>query len=208
MKLRKLAEDARFLMEGDDKKWVDDPWLSQLDWTPKTAGKSRGISPIISNERISPELDTVDVGLTDTKPAWFLQVVSEPFAKSTIERVVPILLSLSFNGHPLHYNTKQRWYYLLDDQITPLELIAGKKTLHILSRYALKLFKGGQMCSVDPELTLALCGGQRNEETRHRIITLAESILRTPTGVITNDPWLSQLDWTPVPSAPDRKSVV
>ena len=49
-KLRKLAEDARLLMDGDDKKWVDDPWLSQLDWTPKIAGKSRGVSPIISNE--------------------------------------------------------------------------------------------------------------------------------------------------------------
>jgi DNA polymerase gamma 1 len=50
VKLRKLAEDARTLMDGDDKKWVDDPWLSQLDWTPKVARKSRGITSIISNE--------------------------------------------------------------------------------------------------------------------------------------------------------------
>lgn len=48
MKLRKLAEDARTLM--DDKKWMDDPWLSQLDWTPKIAGRSRGINPVPSNE--------------------------------------------------------------------------------------------------------------------------------------------------------------
>jgi DNA polymerase gamma 1 len=50
LKLRKLAEDARTLMDGDCKKWVNDPWLSQLDWTPKVAGKSRGITPITSDE--------------------------------------------------------------------------------------------------------------------------------------------------------------
>lgn len=50
LKLRKLAEDARTLMDGDGKKWSDDPWLSQLDWTPKVAGKSRGITPITSDE--------------------------------------------------------------------------------------------------------------------------------------------------------------
>lgn len=50
LKLRKLAEDARTLMDDDGKKWVDDPWLSQLDWTPKAARESRGIIPITSDE--------------------------------------------------------------------------------------------------------------------------------------------------------------
>jgi DNA polymerase gamma 1 len=36
-----LAEEARGRME--DVSWKDDPWLSQLDWTPKIAGKSRGV---------------------------------------------------------------------------------------------------------------------------------------------------------------------
>ena len=40
-KLKKLAEEAKSLMESD--KWKGDPWLSQLDWTPKVAGKSRGV---------------------------------------------------------------------------------------------------------------------------------------------------------------------
>lgn len=42
-KLKKLAEDARLLMGGE--KWKENVWLSQLDWTPKVAGKSRGIFP-------------------------------------------------------------------------------------------------------------------------------------------------------------------
>ena len=36
-----LAEQARELMAEDC--WKGDPWLGQLDWTPKVAGRSRGI---------------------------------------------------------------------------------------------------------------------------------------------------------------------
>ena len=136
-----------------------------------------------------------------------MQIISEPFTKLTIERVVPILLKLSFNGHPLHYNTKQRWHYFLDGQVTPLELIAGKKTLRLLSKYAPKRFKDGALCSIDPEFALALCDGQRSEETHQRLITLAESTVQTPPAEIRDDPWLSQLDWTPVPSASSPKSI-
>jgi DNA polymerase gamma 1 len=42
-KLKDLAEEARLMME--DGRWKDDVWLSQLDWTPKVAGKSRGVIP-------------------------------------------------------------------------------------------------------------------------------------------------------------------
>lgn len=49
IKLKKLAEDAKLMM--DSGKWKEDVWLSQLDWTPKVAGKSRGIFPaeVVSN---------------------------------------------------------------------------------------------------------------------------------------------------------------
>ena len=42
-KLETLAEEAFAMAESE--KWKDNPWLSQLDWTPKVAGKSRGILP-------------------------------------------------------------------------------------------------------------------------------------------------------------------
>ncbi|KAG1862190.1 DNA polymerase family A-domain-containing protein [Suillus subluteus] len=46
-----LADADRVYKELDGKvkrrtkSWKDDPWLSQLDWTPKVAGKSRGVVP-------------------------------------------------------------------------------------------------------------------------------------------------------------------
>jgi len=70
------------------------------------------------------------------------------------------LLKLSFNGHPLHYNKKQGWHYLVDGEVTPLEFVARKKTVHVLSKRALKFFDGGQLCSINSELTLALCNGR------------------------------------------------
>ena len=94
----------------------------------------------------------------------------------------------------------------MDDQVAPLELIAGKKTLHILSRYAPKLFKSGKLCSVDLEFALELCEGQRCEATRQKIITLAESTLQTSAAEIADDPWLCQLDWTSVPFIPSPKA--
>jgi DNA polymerase gamma 1 len=40
-RLGNLAIEAKDMMENE--KWKDDVWLQQLDWTPKVAGKSRGI---------------------------------------------------------------------------------------------------------------------------------------------------------------------
>jgi DNA polymerase gamma 1 len=44
-KLKSLAEEARDMMNDGEERWKFDPWLSQLDWTPKVAGKSRGVPP-------------------------------------------------------------------------------------------------------------------------------------------------------------------
>lgn len=41
-RLLDLAERTKAMAEGE--KWKDDVWLSQLDWTPKKAGNSRGVS--------------------------------------------------------------------------------------------------------------------------------------------------------------------
>jgi len=42
--LKEIAEGARCLVDAPEK-WKEDPWLNQLDWTPKAVGKSRGIVP-------------------------------------------------------------------------------------------------------------------------------------------------------------------
>ena len=39
-RLLSLAEEAKLLMGTES--WKNDDWLSQMDWAPKVAGKSRG----------------------------------------------------------------------------------------------------------------------------------------------------------------------
>ena len=60
-RLKELVEEAKDLAKAsvnDDgnepiwdevglRKWERDPWLSQLDWTSKKAGKSRGVGCIM-----------------------------------------------------------------------------------------------------------------------------------------------------------------
>jgi DNA polymerase gamma 1 len=45
-RLVEMAVDAKNLAE--DEKWKGDPWLEQMDWTPKKAGPSRGIISEVS----------------------------------------------------------------------------------------------------------------------------------------------------------------
>ena len=48
-RLAELANQALslFLTDPGQEKWKDDVWLSQLDWTPKVASKSRGVLPTV-----------------------------------------------------------------------------------------------------------------------------------------------------------------
>ncbi|KAF8492208.1 DNA polymerase family A-domain-containing protein [Russula emetica] len=83
-RLVNLAIEARNAMENE--KWKDDVWLRQLDWTPKVAGKSRGIG--------------ISEAVADKKtlaPAWYKELLSlGPFSARVLNRTLPLLLKLSF----------------------------------------------------------------------------------------------------------------
>lgn len=51
-RLLELAHQAKDMMEGEQ--WKEDVWLSQLDWTPKVAGKTRGIGVVGITHSIMP----------------------------------------------------------------------------------------------------------------------------------------------------------
>ena len=52
-RLVELADDAKTLLH--DEAWRGDVWLSQLDWTPKFPGKTRGVEvPPKPVSRLSP----------------------------------------------------------------------------------------------------------------------------------------------------------
>ncbi|KAF5386610.1 hypothetical protein D9615_001930 [Tricholomella constricta] len=204
-KLKKLAEDARSLMDGGER-WKDDVWLSQLDWTPKAAGKSRGIFPPPEAEEAAPPLvaaeelneapvtsEATPTSNEEILPAWYQEVLANPCGQKTIERILPLLLKLTYDGYPLQYNYKERWHTVVEDEVQRISTASGKKTQQILcSRHAPVHLQSGAMASIDPQLVLELSKGDKSEAIQARVLQLARSIYESGQQ---DDPWLRQLDW-------------
>jgi DNA polymerase gamma 1 len=248
--LKDLAEKAVKLM--DKERWRDDVWLSQLDWTPKVAGKSRGIihpdevylrslsdSYIFTDYftiqptfEAQPPTQSLDARSTSQHlPAWYARLLSDPLSKHVIQRTLPLLLHLSFDGHPLIYTPAEKWHFLPpaslssasspDIDIGPIIARlpnAGKtKTAHILGqKHGLKYLRNGRMGSSDLDLALAISsyptttnhtGKDVNEEDlTKRVLELAKRTYDlTDRSQIKEDSWLSQLDWSIIDASPDAQ---
>ncbi|KAF9524671.1 gamma DNA-directed DNA polymerase [Crepidotus variabilis] len=195
-KLKELAEEAKRLMDTGEEKWRDDPWLSQLDWTPKVASKSRGIV----QELFEPVPTTVPSlrpkALTDLRPAWYLQLIADPFSGPCLERILPLVLKISSEGQPMILDKKEGWYTLVDGNHVPVEIMKGKKTRKIIAKASIKFFERGQFASEHLDTALALCRGEKSEEVLQQVVSIADQVLDRGIEKRENDPWLSQLDWT------------
>jgi hypothetical protein len=104
---KRLIELATNTKEMTTKReWEKDPWLAQLDWTLKKAGKSRGVVSSVLFSLLSfcsshvkvqepdepvPEHDALQV---PEDPAWLSTLVTSP------PPIVPLLLKLAHNGFP------------------------------------------------------------------------------------------------------------
>ena len=131
-------------------------------------------------------------------PSWYMQILSDPFEKKVFERILPVLLNLSYDGHPMQYNYKERWHILINGQVVRLESSKVTKTTQVLcSKHALVYLQNGRMNSRDVDLALDLSTGKKGEDVRRRVLELAKSICETTdANKVDDDPWLRQLDWT------------
>jgi DNA polymerase gamma 1 len=72
---------------------AEDPWLSQLDWTPAKSGKNKGA------------------------PLWYRKAVlssEEAFPVGISSRLAPLLLRMTWNGKPLYHTRAKGWCYILE----------------------------------------------------------------------------------------------
>ncbi|TEB14046.1 gamma DNA-directed DNA polymerase [Coprinellus micaceus] len=197
-KLFKLAMDALAL--ADTEGWKDDPWLNQLDWTPKAAKESRGVMP-------SQPLEEAPVEPQERPPpSWFATLQRDPFANKSMEKIVPLLLRLSFDGHPLLYDKEERWHYIEDGRVCRVPTANGKRVTTIMSKkHVAKALDAGRLSSVDSRLVAAIVQGDRSDGVRDQILALADGIREEyQTQDEISDPWVSLLDW----SSSEKKSKV
>jgi DNA polymerase gamma 1 len=130
-------------------------------------------------------------------PSWYSDVLSNPVAQKTIKRILPLLLRLSYDGHPLQYNYKDYWHFLVQDEVTRIASSRDTKTTQILtSKHALAHLQGGTMGSCDVQLANDISRGERGADVQRRVVHLAKSVYdRIAAEKVDDDPWLRQLDW-------------
>jgi hypothetical protein len=96
-RLVNLAIEARNAMENEN--WKDDAWLQQLDWTPKIAGKSRGIG---IPEAVGFFLFFLSLGYADwcQRLRWFLRGTRNYYASAPSAQELLIVLFLFSSDFP------------------------------------------------------------------------------------------------------------
>ncbi|KAF2470207.1 DNA polymeras-like protein gamma [Lindgomyces ingoldianus] len=105
-RLVKLAEKALKVKEKPDI-YLNDPWLNQLDWSGQEVrmvkGKKKGDPPRPAARQKKPGM-----------PKWYKDLFAKndaPMSLTVRTRVAPILLKLSWDGHPLVWSDKHGWTY-------------------------------------------------------------------------------------------------
>ncbi|KAI5119106.1 hypothetical protein M0805_004876 [Coniferiporia weirii] len=190
-RLVELAEQAKALME--DGSWRNDVWLSQLDWTPKVAGKSRGIDV---PAKVKPKSRAKSSSSATSNPVWFEMLSTNgPFYPYVKNRILPLLFRLSFDKQPLRFSSDEGWTYVdKDGQVkrphgrdVRLHTIMGKSV-------GLKGLSSGRLSCIDVKSAMAVANGEENDKLAKIIMALAKEVL-TNEKELSDDPWISQLNW-------------
>jgi DNA polymerase gamma 1 len=117
-----------------------------------------------------------------------------------VHNILPLLLQVSYDSHPVHHSKEDGWHYLVDGQKQCWKTV---RAVNVFNKQTAKYFEAGRMSSVNKKLALALCAGDLADSDLARVHTLAKRVLKkTNRANVAEDPWLSQLDWAPVP--PDQ----
>ncbi|KAI0319735.1 DNA polymerase family A-domain-containing protein [Amylostereum chailletii] len=210
-RLTDLALEAKELMKSEQ--WKDDVWLSQLDWTPKIASKSRGTSETaLSTPAPAPVPDPPsenEENMASRPPAWYRELLgSKSFGPAILNRTLPLLLKLEFDGKPLQYSTQYGWHFIGSDGAERLPGATAKILSVLGPTHGIPHFKSGRLVSSDQEIALAVSSGDRSAALWDHILLLAERIVALYGKTFANDLWMQQLDWsTPKRSLPKTKTL-
>lgn len=141
----------------------------------------------------------------EKQPAWLRDLLRNGvFSAGSVNRVLPILLKLSFDRCPLQYTTEEKWHFIRDDKVTRPPSAGTKKILTILGpTHGVPYLKEGRLTASDASLALAIAGGERTPELEARVINLATSLADRED--YEQDPFLRQLDWRPIFATPRTK---
>ena len=135
-------------------------------------------------------------------PAWYNELSSlGPLSARIVNRTLPILLKLSFDGRCPQYSSAEKWHLVIDGQAVRPPAPGKSRVLSLLGKSnGLPMLQSGRMKANNHELALAVASGDQSEKLSQCILHLAEELSRLPAP--SDDPWLEQLDWTLVENMP------
>lgn len=138
-------------------------------------------------------------------PAWYNELLClGPFSARVLNRILPLLLKLSFDGHCPRYSSAEKWHLVIDGHVVRPPAPGKSKVLSLLGKSnGLSMLQSGHMTTDHGDLVLSIVGGNHSEEVSQRILRLAEDLSRSSP---LDDPWLGQLDWTPAETSPTGSS--
>ena len=99
--------DQALEIKGDESKWSNDPWLRQLDWSGQEIKMVKGKK---KNDPPRPAARQKMPGMPAWYKALFLKTGGE-INLSVRTRIAPLLLRLSWDGHPLFWSDKYGWTF-------------------------------------------------------------------------------------------------
>ncbi|KKK13815.1 hypothetical protein ARAM_005377 [Aspergillus rambellii] len=106
---RRLVElcNEALSVKDDQEQYTNDPWLRQLDWSGQeikmVKGKKKGDPPRPAARQKKPGM-----------PQWYKDLFASNTADINLTvrtRIAPILLKLSWDGHPLIWSDKYGWTF-------------------------------------------------------------------------------------------------
>ena len=115
-KLIQLAEEAKGMFENGG--WEKDVWLSQMDWTPKVAGKSRGfhvptkkelaaqngVTPTRTRKKVVPKGKVIKVEI-HSSPRWRKGLEDlKNLDEHALAFTLPLLLNLKYGGQQMFWS--------------------------------------------------------------------------------------------------------
>lgn len=138
-------------------------------------------------------------------PAWYSRILSDPLGTRSYERILPLLLRLSYHGYPIEFTAKEKWHFhrkikggkvIIDRPDTAKK--QGFKIEQILgTKHALPAINLGTMKASDLDLATELAKRINDEQIKKRVLDLARKIHEeVDSATAAEDPWLKQLDWT------------
>ena len=115
-------------------------------------------------------------------------------------QILPILLRLSYDGHPLQYSGATGWTYKDADGQVCRPRTESKKRIHTLlgNTYLPDIVDGRLSSAVDNELIVSIASGDNGDSIEEKLMSIADKIAQVYESDRVTDPWLSQLDWTEV----------